>query len=162
MAEIKIISWSYAPKGWAYCDGQLMPINQNQALFSLLGTSFGGDGRTTFALPDLRGRVAGHTGDGYIIGQKGGETTHTLTLQEMPMHIHFAQGTSDNATTPVPANNLVFGNPGLNAYAKPPPLQPVLPATIGNAGGSAPHENMSPYLVLAFVIALQGIFPSPN
>jgi len=162
MAEIKIISWNYAPKGWAFCDGQLLPINQNQALFSLLGTTYGGDGRTTFALPDLRGRVAGHVGDDYIRGQKGGEIAHLLTVQEMTTHIHFAQGTSDNATSPIPANNLVFGNPGLNAYAAPPPLQPIVPATVGSTGGGQPHENMSPYLVLAFVIALQGIFPSPN
>jgi microcystin-dependent protein len=162
MAEIKIISWNYAPKGWAFCDGQMLPINQNQALFSLLGTTFGGNGQTTFALPDLRGCVAGHTGDGYTRGQKGGEMAHTLTVQEMPTHTHFAQGTSGNGTTPIPGNTVVLGNPGLNAYAAPQPLQPILPATVGGSGGGQAHENMSPYLVLAFVIALQGIFPSPN
>jgi microcystin-dependent protein len=162
MAEIKIISWSYAPKGWAYCDGQMMPINQNQALFALLGTTYGGNGQTTFALPDLRGSVAGHTGGDFKLGQKGGEMVHTLTVQEMPTHNHIAQGTSNDASTPIPGNTLVFGNPGLNAYAPAQPPQPLLPATIGNSGGSQAHENMSPYLVLAFVIALQGIFPSPN
>jgi microcystin-dependent protein len=162
LAEIKMISWSYAPRGWAFCDGQMMPINQNQALFSLLGTTFGGNGQTTFALPDLRGCVMGHFGDGFTLGQKGGEMVHTLKVQEMPAHIHFAEGTSASGTTPVPAGTMVFANPGLNAYAGPVPPQPIVPTTVGNVGGGQPHENMSPYLVLAFVIALQGIFPSPN
>lgn len=162
LAEIKMISWSYAPRGWAFCDGQMLPINQNQALFSLLGTTFGGNGQTLFALPDLRGSVIGHVGGGFTLGQRGGEVAHALTVQEMPTHIHFAEGTSANATTPIPAGNMLFGNPGLNAYAGPVPPQPIVPATVGSTGGGQPHPNMSPYLVLAFVIALQGIFPSRN
>jgi microcystin-dependent protein len=162
IGEVKMISWNYAPRGWAFCDGQSLPINQNQALFSLLGTTYGGNGQTTFQLPDLRGGVAGHFGDGFILGQKGGEMVHTLTVQEMPTHMHFAQGTSNTATTPIPAGALVFANPGLNAYAGPVPPQPILPATVGSSGGGQPHENMSPYLVIAFIIALQGVFPSRN
>jgi microcystin-dependent protein len=163
LAELKIISWNFAPKGWALCNGQLLPINQNQALFSLLGTTYGGDGRVNFALPDLRGRVPIHQGDGFTLGQKIGEEFHTVTMSEMPQHIHFAQGSAAGATTNIPANNLLLGNTAPNdLYSGPAGLTAMAPASISNVGGSQPHENRQPWLTLNIIIALQGIFPSRN
>jgi microcystin-dependent protein len=160
LSEIKIMSFPFAPKGWAQCNGQLLPINQNQALFSLLGTMYGGDGRTTFALPNLQGRVPIHMGSGFPQGSLGGEQAHTLTLGEAPLHVHAAYGTSSDGDSPIPAGN--FLGAADNMYA--PLSNPVAltPATVTNAGGSQAHENMQPYLVLNFCIALQGIFPSQN
>jgi microcystin-dependent protein len=160
LSELRIMSFNFAPKGWAMCNGQLMPINQNQALFSLLGTTFGGDGRVNFALPDLRNRVPIHVGNGHTLGELGGETAHTVTLSEMPAHQHFASGTSDNATVDSPGGNLLAS--GANQYAPSPPTTTLSPTTIGNVGGSQAHENRQPYLVLTICIALQGIFPSRN
>lgn len=160
MSEIRIMSFGFAPKGWAACNGQLLPINQNQALFSLLGTTFGGDGRTTFALPDLRTRAPVHFGGNFILGQNGGEQNHTLTMLEMPTHTHAAQGTTSNADAPVPAGNYLGA--ANNAYTPAGNLTPLHPSSIGNAGGSQPHENTQPYLTLNFCIALQGVFPSRN
>ncbi len=154
------MSFVFAPKGWALCNGQLLPINQNQALFSLLGTTYGGDGRVNFALPDLRGRVPIHDGDGHILGEKGGEYAHTLTIQEMPQHLHFFQGTTNNADQPAPTGNL-FGTVS-NVYAPAANLTTIHPQTVGNVGGSQAHPNQQPYLTLNFCIALQGIFPSQN
>jgi microcystin-dependent protein len=142
------------------CNGQLLPINQNQALFSLLGTTFGGDGRVNFALPDLRSRVPIHVGNGHTLGERGGELSHTLTISEMPAHPHIANGTSDNATVDAPAGNLLAS--GANQYAPPPPTTTTSPSTISNTGGSQAHDNTQPFLVLTVCIALQGIFPSPN
>src|SRR6187402_1352623 len=105
LCEIKLVSFNYPPKGWAFCNGQLLPINQNQALFSLLGTTYGGDGRVTFALPDLRGRVAMHTGQGYTLGQRAGEIAHTLSIPELPAHFHSANATSNTADQSDPTNN---------------------------------------------------------
>ena len=160
MGEVKLISWNFPPKGWAECNGSLLPINQNQALFSLLGTTYGGNGQTTFALPDLRGRIPMHFGN-MNQGERAGEAAHTVTTQEMPQHTHFVSGTSSAATTPIPTGN-VFGNVTANAYAEANQLVAIEPSTIANVGGSQAHNNMSPYLVLTFVIALQGIFPSRN
>jgi microcystin-dependent protein len=170
MGEIKIISWNYAPKGWAFCSGQFLPINQNQALFSLLGTQFGGNGQTTFALPDFRGRAPLHQGQGFLIGQAAGEEFHTITQSEMPAHNHLMQGsntTADatNIRTPPPnlTPNILAANQG-NMYAPNVSGGAVAmqPPTISNVGGSQPHENRQPYLVLNFIIALQGVFPSRN
>ncbi len=161
LSEIRIMSFNFAPKGWAMCNGQLLPINQNQALFSLLGTTFGGDGRVNFALPDLRGQVPIHVGSGHILGEKGGEQNHTVSSAEMPTHTHVLNGTSNPADTNIPANNTLLGVI-VNTYGAAANLVAMAPAEITNIGGSQPHLNMQPYLTLTFCIALQGIFPSPN
>ncbi len=161
LSEIKIISWNYAPKGWAFCNGQLLPINQNQALFSLLGTTYGGNGQTTFALPDLRGKIPVHEGGGFILGQKGGAETHTLTVQELTQHIHILSGTNSDGSQAIPVGNLLARS-ATQLYATPANLQPMNPASVTSTGGSQPHNNMQPYLTLKFIIALQGIFPSQN
>jgi microcystin-dependent protein len=159
LAEIRMVSFNFAPKGWALCNGQLLPINQNQALFSLLGTTYGGDGRTTFALPNLQGCTPIHTGNGHGLGESGGEETRTLTVSEMATHQHTAVATSatPNATSP---GSGFWGNAGTSAYSSNPPNTTMAPQAAGAAGGGQPHQNLSPYLVLNFVIALQGIFPT--
>ena len=167
LGEIKIISWNFAPKGWAFCNGGLQPINQNQALFSLLGTSFGGNGQTTFALPDFRGRVPIHQGDGFIPGQGGGEEFHTLTQSEMAAHNHFVNASGNQADsefieTAQPVSNNLFGTVVGGIYGAFAALQTMNPASVTNVGGSQPHENRQPFLVLNFIIALVGVFPSRN
>ena len=160
LSEIRLMSFEFAPKGWALCNGQLLPINQNQALFSLLGTMYGGDGRVNFALPDLRGRTPLHFGEGYNLGDRGGEQAHTLSTAELPTHTHGFRASQDNAGTAIPANN-VFGTSN-NMYAAASNLTSIHPATTANVGGSQAHLNMQPFITLSFCIALQGIFPSPN
>ena len=160
LGEIKIMSFNFPPKGWALCNGQLLPINQNQALFSLLGTMYGGNGQTTFALPNLQGRVPLHRSAVYVQGQIGGETSHTLALPEMPQHTHALAASIAMPDSASPTNKY-FAAIGTNAYSGAPNAL-MTPATAGSAGGSQPHENMAPYLVLNFCIALQGIFPSRN
>jgi microcystin-dependent protein len=160
LAELKLMSFNFPPKGWAECNGQFLPINQNQALFSLLGTTYGGNGQTTFALPDLRGRIPIHAGDGFLQGQAAGQEFHTLTQSEMPQHIHVQQASSQDADVPVPAGHLLAG--ANNAYASPASLTALHPASVSNTGGSQPHENRHPYLVLNWCICLSGIFPSRN
>jgi len=159
LGEIKIISWNFPPKGWAFCNGTLLPINQNQALFSILGTTYGGDGRQTFGLPNLQGRVPMHVGDGIVLGELGGETTHTLNISELPAHTHVPVGSSNDASAPDPTGNLWATKLSIYAGSSNNAMKP---ACIGAVGGSQPHQNMSPYLVLNFIIALQGIFPSQN
>jgi microcystin-dependent protein len=159
-AELRLFSFNFAPKGWALCNGQLMPINQNQALFSLLGTTYGGNGQTTFALPNLRGRVPIHIGQGFTQGQAAGEEAHTLSQSEMPAHTHFLSASSANADNINPGNNMFASfNAG---YAPPNNLVALAPATITNTGGSQAHENRQPYTVLSYGICLTGIFPSRN
>ena len=161
LSEIRIMSFVFAPKGWALCNGQLLPINQNQALFSLLGTTFGGDGRVNFALPDVRGRTPIHVGSGHTLGERGGEPAHTLSIAELPEHTHVLQASSSSAgTQALPVNT--FLAPLNNAYHSATSLTNVHPATVTNTGGSQAHLNMEPFLTLNFCIALQGIFPSPN
>ena len=163
LSEIRIMSFVFAPKGWALCNGQLLPINQNQALFSLLGTTYGGDGRVNFALPNLRGQVPIHTGSGFTLGQRGGEYAHTVTMQEMPQHIHLENASSSNANSPLVPNAILARCTQANIYRSPPSNVVTLnPASVSNVGGSQPHENKQPYLTLSFCIALQGIFPSQN
>jgi microcystin-dependent protein len=161
LSEIRIMSFGFPPKGWATCDGQLLPINQNQALFSLLGTTYGGDGRVNFGLPDLRARAPIHEGSGHTLGERGGEQSHTLSQAELPTHNHIV-ATSRAATggTASPAGAFLGG--ANNAYALPAvgPDNTMGPGTITNIGNSQPHQNMQPFLVLNFSIALQGIFPS--
>ena len=158
LSEIKIMSFGFPPKGWALCDGQLLPINQNQALFSLLGTTYGGDGRVNFGLPDLQSRTPIHMGNGHTLGERGGEQAHTLTISELPTHTHVAQGTADNGDSVVPKANLLGA--GANVYGPAASLTSLVPSSIANVGGSQAHLNMQPFLVLNFSIALQGIFPS--
>ena len=172
LAEIKIIPYTNIPQGWALCNGQFLPINQNQALFSILGTTYGGNGQTTFALPDFRGRVPYHVGGGMTLGEAGGENAHTLTLSEMAAHTHSPNASNGTgnlvfpaALSPVAQHNIwavstqnpyaAPGSPGFNAVAMDP-------GAVSNTGGSQPHENRQPYLALNFIIALQGIFPSQN
>lgn len=163
LSEIRIMSFVFAPKGWALCNGQLLPINQNQGLFSLLGTTFGGDGRVNFALPDLRGRVPIHVGGGHPLGDRGGEQAHTLSISEIPTHTHVAQATSVNATTAIPAGTLMLATSvNYEEYHGATNLVAMNPASVANVGGSQAHLNMQPFLTLSFCIALQGIFPSPN
>jgi len=161
LSEIRIFSFGFPPKGWALCNGQLLPINQNQALFSLLGTTFGGDGRVNFALPNLQGQVPIHVGNGHTLGEKGGEQAHTLSIAELPTHTHIVNATNNPASTNVPANNTLLGAVS-NTYAPAANLTSLSPSEIGNVGGSQAHLNMQPFLTLNFSIALQGIFPSPN
>lgn len=158
LAEIRIMSFGFPPKGWALCNGQLLPINQNQALFSLLGTTYGGDGRVNFALPNLQGNVPIHMGQGHTLGERGGEQAHTLTQGEMPQHLHFLNAQDASGTLGNPKNNLLAQV--ANAYTGPTGLTSLSPQTVGNVGGSQAHLNMQPFLVLNFSIALQGIFPS--
>ena len=165
LSEIRIFSFNFAPKGWALCNGQLLPINQNQALFSLLGTTYGGTGQTNFALPNLRGRASIHEGSGFTLGQAGGQSAHTVTMSEMPTHTHFQNsnmcigGNNINATLGDPTSNY-WANNGKAQYATNTLDQVMHPSAVTNVGGSQPHNNMQPYLVLNFCIALQGIFPS--
>lgn len=160
LSEIRLVSFPFAPKGWALCNGQFMPINQNQALFSLLGTTFGGDGRVTFALPNLQGRVPVGVGNGHTLGEIGGEYAHTLTVSEMPTHLHPA-AVASAATVGTPTSSTVLAQPGKAAYstkaAGAMAANSVIPA-----GGSQAHQNTAPYLVVQYVIALQGIFPTQN
>lgn len=160
MSEIRIMTFPFAPRGWALCDGQLLPINQNQALFSLLGTTFGGDGRVNFALPDLRGRVPIHVGNGHTLGERGGEQAHTLSIAEIPTHTHSVMASPSNANAVPPSGNVLAA--ASNVYGAAANLTSLVSSSITNVGGSQAHLNMQPFLTLNFSIALQGIFPSPN
>ena len=163
LSEIRMMSFGFPPKGWATCDGQLLPINQNQALFSLLGTTYGGDGRVNFGLPSLQGRVPIHMGSGHTLGERGGEQGHTLSISEIPTHIHTASGTSNTPIDNVPTSGKLLSNSqGSNVYSAASNLQAMAPNTVSNVGGSQAHLNIQPFLTLNFSIALQGIFPSQN
>jgi len=175
LTEIRIVSFNFPPKGWALCNGQLLPINQNQAMFALLGTTYGGNGQTNFALPNLRGRAPIHMGAGHIMGEAGGQTAHTVTMSELPAHVHDIQK-SPNGLVTAKANSGAVANkttPEGNYFAanaaetkrfsnrSDASLGNGVP-TFSNTGGSQPHNNMQPYLVLNYIIALQGVFPSRN
>lgn len=159
MSEIRLFPFAFAPKNWAMCNGQLLSINQNQALFSVLGTSYGGNGQTTFALPDLRARIPIGVGAGYTQGQKGGEEFHTVSLQELPAHNHLVNVSSAPGTQAAPTGNYLAA--AANAYGDPAISAVPLPV-VTSTGGSQPHENRQPFLVLNFCICLYGIFPSQN
>jgi microcystin-dependent protein len=176
LSEIKLVSFNFPPKGWALCNGQFLPINQNQALFSLLGTTYGGNGQTTFALPDLRGKVPIHVGNGHTLGETAGATAVTITQQTMPTHVHFLQARAETPaastanSVPAATKMLAQGNAALQggqtaavSLYGPPANQTAMSANaVSNIGGSQAHNNMMPYLALNFIIALQGIFPSQN
>jgi len=165
LAEIRMVGFNFAPRGWAFCDGQILPINQNQSLYSLLGTTYGGDGRTSFALPELRGRTPIHVGQSnggadHRLGEKSGEETHTLAANEMPQHTHTVVAVDADANNQVPQDNL-FAR-ALNLWSDADPLVQLEPGTVSSTGGGQAHENMQPFLALNFCIALQGLFPSRN
>ena len=160
LSELRLFSFVFAPRGWALANGQLLPINQNQALFSLLGKTFGGDGRVNFALPNLQGRTPIHVGGSHTLGERGGEQAHTLSIAELPQHIHMSQVTTANGGQ-TPANT-IFGNTGANSFGPATGLTPMAAGMVTNTGGSQAHMNMQPFLTLSFCIALQGIFPSPT
>jgi microcystin-dependent protein len=163
LSEIRLMSFVFAPRGWALCNGQLLPINQNQALFSLLGTTFGGDGRVNFALPDLRGRTPIHVGSGHMLGERGGEQAHTLGIAELPEHTHgVAASSTATGGSATPAGNYLGGGNNVYQPAAGGTLTAMHAGTVTNTGGSQAHLNMQPYLTLSFCIALQGIFPSPT
>jgi microcystin-dependent protein len=160
LGQLMLASWNYPPKGWAMANGQLLAINQNQALFSLLGTTFGGNGMQNFALPNLQGRAPVHQGNGFTMGQQGGEEAHTINQAETPTHTHLA--TAINTATGVDPAGGFLGGSGAAVFAPLASIAAMAPATISTVGGSQPHENRQPYLVMTWVIALQGIFPSQS
>jgi len=170
LAEIRIVGFNFPPRGWAFCDGQILPINQNQSLYSLLGTTYGGDGRTSFALPDLRGRTPLHFGASNGVnhpqGQKDGEETHALSVAEMPSHTHGARATTNAAASTDATGNLLAPTGGgrfsITPYGDLSAPQALSSNTVGNNSGGQGHPNMQPYLALNFCIALQGLFPSRN
>ncbi len=160
LAEIRIVGFNFAPRGWAYCDGQILPINQNQSLYSLLGTTYGGDGRTSFALPEMRGRVPIHVGSGHAQGQRTGTESVTLTAAEIPSHNHVVRGTSTTASQAVPNNTLLPASNNAKPFASSG-TGTMNSSSISTSGGQA-HNNMQPTLAMHFCIALQGLFPSRN
>lgn len=163
LSEIRMMSFNFPPKGWALCDGQFLPINQNQAMFALLGTRFGGNGQTNFQLPDLRGRVPVHWGGSFILGERGGEAAHTLTLNELPAHTHAVVVRDIPATDNAPlAGQMLAQSAGSQLYHTATNLTAMDPRTSSTVGGSQPHQNMMPYGVVSFCIALQGLFPTAN
>lgn len=161
LSEIKIVSFNFPPKGWALCNGQLLPINQNQALFALLGTTYGGNGQTNFALPNLRGKLPIHMGNGHTLGESAGSTSVTVNIQQLPQHNHIMNATANPAAGDDATNN-VLAQAGQLAFAPFSAGGAMGPQSVTSVGGSQPHNNMMPYLVLNFIIALQGIFPSQN
>lgn len=161
LAEIRIVGFNFAPRGWAFCDGQILPINQNQSLYSLLGTTYGGDGRTSFALPDMRGRTPIHVGNGHREGQKSGEESHTLLANEMPNHDHAFRASGADGTSVAPQGSFL-ARATVATYTPPASLVGMNALAVASVGGGQAHENMQPFLALNFCIALQGLFPSRN
>ncbi len=167
LSEIRMMSFGFPPRGWAHCNGQLLPINQNQALFSLLGTTFGGDGRVNFALPDLQSRTPIHVGSGHTLGERGGEQAHTISVSELPTHTHTLRASEQIANAPVPFNagtntpHVLAASPD-SLYGAPTSLTAMGQTSVTSIGGSQAHLNMQPFLTINFCIALQGIFPSPT
>jgi len=169
IGEIRMFGGNFAPAGWAFCNGALMPISENDALFTLIGTTYGGDGQETFALPNLQGRVPIHAGQGpgisqsYVLGEMGGVESVTLTVQQIPNHNHAMMASNANGQQPQPTNGfLALTNPGFPYVANSQPFKQLNANSVGPIGGSQPHENMGPFLAINFIISLFGIFPSPT
>jgi microcystin-dependent protein len=167
IGEIRMFAGNFAPVGWAFCNGAIIPIDQNDALFNLIGTTYGGDGQTTFALPNLQSRVPVHVGPGFALGQSGGAETVTLTTSQIPGHSHQVLTTGAAGTANIPSNTLFVADEGPTGVTTPFAYQPpggtqqaISPSTISATGGSQPHDNMIPFLVINFIISLFGIFPS--
>ena len=162
IGEIRIFAGNFPPNGWMFCEGQLLPISENETLFNLIGTTYGGDGQSTFALPDLRGRVPIHQGNGFILAETGGVESVTLSIQQIPSHNHAMLGSTDIANSPNPGTNVVARSGQVNALLNSDPTVPMSPQFLGPDGGSQPHTNFQPYLCLNFIISLFGIFPPPS
>jgi microcystin-dependent protein len=164
VGEIRMFAGNFAPAGWMFCEGQLLPISENETLFQLIGTTYGGDGQSTFALPDLRGRIPVHQGNGFILAETGGAEEITLTVQQIPAHAHPALASTSTASSTDTAGNVParITVAGVFAYGTDNPLTPLSPQAIGSVGGSQPHTNFQPYLCIDFIISLFGIFPSPT
>ncbi len=163
VGEIRIFAGNFAPAGWMFCEGQILPISENETLFQLIGTTYGGDGESTFALPDLRGRIPIHQGNSFILAETGGAEEITLTVQQIPAHSHPLLASTQNGGQTNPGNNVVAASPGnVFPYIADPPGLNMAPGAIGPVGGSQPHTNFQPYLCVDFIISLFGIFPSPT
>jgi microcystin-dependent protein len=162
VGEIRMFAGNFAPAGWMFCDGQLLAISENETLFNLIGTTYGGDGQSTFALPDLRGRVPLHFGSGFTLAETGGAESVTLTVPQIPAHAHAMLASADNASTPNAAGSVLAQTPSYTPYIFDPPATPLAPVSVGAAGGSQPHNNFQPYLCVDFIISLFGIFPTPS
>ena len=161
IGEIRMFGGNFAPVGWAFCNGALIPISENDALFNLIGTTYGGDGQNTFALPDLQSRVPIHVGPGFALGQSGGTESVTLTTSQIPAHSHVPQANNNAGSNASPLGSVwASSNPVLNNYSNVAPTLNMDPAAIGASGGSQPHDNMIPFLVINFIISLFGVFPS--
>jgi microcystin-dependent protein len=162
VGEIRMFGGNFAPAGWMFCDGQLLPISENETLFQLIGTTYGGDGQSTFALPDLRGRLPLHMGNGFVLAETGGVEEVTLTVNQMPAHGHPMLVSSDQTTTPNPGGNVIGTPQTATPFFAAPANAPLSGQSITQVGGSQPHSNMQPYLCVSFIISLYGIFPSPT
>ena len=162
VGEIRMFAGNFAPAGWMFCEGQLLPISENETLFQLIGTTYGGDGQSTFALPDLRGRLNIHQGNGFILAETGGAETITLTVNQMPTHTHPLTGSTANASDANPANNVLGTSTLVQPYAVESIAANFAPQAVSPTGGSQPHENRQPYLCVDFIISLFGLFPSPT
>lgn len=162
VGEIRMFAGNFAPAGWMFCEGQLLPISENETLFQLIGTTYGGDGQSTFGLPDLRGRLPLHQGSGFILAQTGGAETVTLTVSQVPSHTHALLASNGVANDPNPANNLLAESSAISLYITGSPTAAMNAQSVGSTGGSQPHTNFQPYLCIDFIISLFGIFPSPT
>jgi microcystin-dependent protein len=160
VGEIRIFAGNFPPAGWMFCEGQLLPISEYETLFNLIGTTYGGDGESTFALPDLRGRLPLHQGSGFVLAETGGVETVTLTVSQIPAHSHAFLGSNAVANDPNPSPNTLGESSAISLYQSGSPATAMAPQAIGSVGGSQPHENFQPYLCLDFIISLFGIFPS--
>ena len=162
IGEIRIFAGNFAPAGWMFCEGQLLPISENDTLFNLIGTTYGGDGQETFGLPDLRGRLPIHQGNGFILAETGGAEEVTLTVQQIPAHSHALLGNTGNGSQASPGNNVLASSVVMSLYAGETPGVQMAPNAIGPVGGSQPHTNFQPYLCVNFIISMFGLYPSPT